>query len=68
LKTVSGKEAEDNRKAKKLVIGLTNTLLMKNKEYEQTASKFHEASEFLTKVMVQKEEMVELFNKGMLLC
>ncbi|PNX73502.1 cingulin-like protein 1-like, partial [Trifolium pratense] len=63
LKTVSGKEAEDNRKAKKLVIGLANTLLMKNKEYEQTASKFHEASETLTKVMVQKEEMLELFNK-----
>ncbi|CAJ2660908.1 unnamed protein product [Trifolium pratense] len=63
LKTVSGKEAEDNRKAKKLVIGLANTLLMKNKEYEQTASKFHEASETLTKVMVEKEEMLELFNK-----
>ncbi|GAU17325.1 hypothetical protein TSUD_110420 [Trifolium subterraneum] len=63
LKTVSGKEAEDNRKAKKLVIGLANTLMMKNKEYEQTASKFQEASESLTKVMVQNEEMAELYNK-----
>ncbi|GAU17329.1 hypothetical protein TSUD_110460 [Trifolium subterraneum] len=63
LKTVSGKEAEDDRKAKKLVFGLANTLMLKNKEYEQAASKYHEASEYLTKVMTQKEEMVEHFNK-----
>ncbi|CAJ2660868.1 factor of DNA methylation 4-like [Trifolium pratense] len=62
LKTVSGKEAEDDRKAKKLVSGLANTLMLKNKEYEQAASKYHEASEYLTKVMVEKEEMVEHFN------
>ncbi|PNY14622.1 cingulin-like protein 1-like [Trifolium pratense] len=62
LKTVSGKEAEDDRKAKKLVFGLANTLMLKNREYEQTASKYHEASQYLTKVMVEKEEMVEHFN------
>ncbi|CAL5200158.1 unnamed protein product [Lathyrus oleraceus] len=63
LKTVSGKEAEDNRKALKLVSGLANTLKQKNKELEQTASKYDEASVFLTKVMDQKEEMLEHFNK-----
>jgi hypothetical protein len=67
LKTVSGKEAEDDMKAKKLVMGLANTLMLKNKEYEQTASKYHEASEYLTKVMAEKEEMVKHFNNGMLL-
>ncbi|KAK2424965.1 protein INVOLVED IN DE NOVO [Trifolium repens] len=62
LKTVSGKEAEDDMKEKKLVMGLANTLMLKNKEYEQTASKYHEASEYLTKVMAEKEEMVKHFN------
>ncbi|WJX74433.1 hypothetical protein P8452_58087 [Trifolium repens] len=62
LKTVSGKEAEDDMKAKKLVIGLANTLMLKNNEYEQTASKYHEASEYLTKVMAEIEEMVKHFN------
>ncbi|CAI8611722.1 unnamed protein product [Vicia faba] len=63
LKTVSGKEAEDNRKAFKLVSGLANTLKQKNKELEQTASKYDEANVFLNKVMNQKEEMLEHFNK-----
>ncbi|CAI8592332.1 unnamed protein product [Vicia faba] len=63
LKTVSGKEAEDNRKALKLVSGLANTLKQKNKELEQTASKYDEANVFLKRVMGQKEEMIELFNK-----
>ncbi|WJX69592.1 hypothetical protein P8452_53813 [Trifolium repens] len=62
LKTVSGKEAEDDRKAKKLVFGLANTLMQKNKEYEEAASKYHEASEDLTKVMAEKEKLVEHFN------
>lgn len=67
LKTVSGKEAEDNRKAMKLVSGLANTLKLKNMELEQTASKYDEANVVLRRVMDQKEGMVELFNKGMLI-
>ncbi|XP_058762137.1 factor of DNA methylation 4-like [Vicia villosa] len=63
LKTVSGKEAEDNRKALKLVSGLANTLKQKNMELEQTASKYDEASVFLNRVMNQKDEMLEHFNK-----
>ncbi|XP_050883996.1 factor of DNA methylation 4 [Lathyrus oleraceus] len=63
LKTVSGKEAEDNRKALKLVSGLANTLKQKNMELEQTASKYAEANVFLNRVMNQKEEMLEHFNK-----
>ncbi|XP_058748346.1 factor of DNA methylation 4-like [Vicia villosa] len=62
LKTVSGKEAEDNRKALKLVSDLTNTLKQKNKEVEITYSKCVEANEFLERVMNEKEEMLELFN------
>jgi hypothetical protein len=67
LKTVSGKEAEDDRKAKKLVFGLANTLMQKNKEYEEAASKYHEASEDLTKVMAENEKLVEHFNNGILI-
>ncbi|KAI5413461.1 hypothetical protein KIW84_057874, partial [Lathyrus oleraceus] len=63
LKTVSGKEAEDNRKALRLVSGLANTLKQKNMELEQTASKYAEANVFLNRVMNQKEEMLEHFNK-----
>ncbi|CAK8536085.1 unnamed protein product [Lathyrus sativus] len=63
LKTVSGKEAEDNRKALKLVSGLANTLKQKNMELEQTASKYDEANVFLNRVMNQKEELLEHFNK-----
>jgi hypothetical protein len=67
LKTVSGKEAEDNRKANKLVSGLENTLKLKTNELEQTTSKHHEAKVSLRKVMEQKEKMLEHFNKGMLI-
>ncbi|RHN75995.1 putative XS domain-containing protein [Medicago truncatula] len=63
LKTVSGKEAEDNRKAKKLVSGLENTLKRKTEELEQTASKYDEANVSLRKAMEQKEMMLEHFNK-----
>lgn len=63
LKTVSGKEAEDTRKAKTLVFGLANTLKQKTDELEQTASKYDEANAFLRKVMDQKEKMLEAFNE-----
>ncbi|XP_058748391.1 factor of DNA methylation 4-like [Vicia villosa] len=63
LKTVSGKEAEDNRKALKLASSLADTLKQKNKELEQTASKYEETNVFLNRVMDQKEEMLEHFNK-----
>ncbi|RHN60281.1 putative XS domain-containing protein [Medicago truncatula] len=66
LKTVSGKEAEDNRKARKLVSGLANTLKLKTEELEQTASKYDEVNVSLRKAMDQKEKMLEHFNKGML--
>jgi len=67
LKTVSGKEAEDNRKARKLLSGLANTLKLKTEELEQTASKYDEVNVSLRKVMDQKEKMLEHFNKGMLI-
>jgi hypothetical protein len=67
LKTVSGKEAEDNRKARKLLSGLANTLKLKTEELEQTASKYDEVNVSLRKAMDQKEKMLEHFNKGMLI-
>jgi len=36
-------------------------------ELEQTTSKYDEANVFLMKLMDQKEEMLEHFNKGMLI-
>ncbi|RHN76090.1 putative XS domain-containing protein [Medicago truncatula] len=63
LKTVSGKEAEDNRKARKLLSGLANTLKLKTEELEQTASKYDEVNVSLRKAMDQKEKMLEHFNK-----
>jgi len=64
LKTVYGKEAEDDRKVKKLVSGLTNTLKRKTEELEQTASKYDEVNVSVRKAMGQKEKMLEHFNKG----
>ncbi|XP_058748347.1 factor of DNA methylation 4-like [Vicia villosa] len=67
LKTVSGKEAEDNRKALKLASNFANTLKQKNKELEQTTSKYEDTKVFLNRMMDQKEEMLEHFNIGMLI-
>ncbi|MED6119013.1 hypothetical protein PIB30_008238 [Stylosanthes scabra] len=62
LKTVSGKEAEDKRKATKLVSGLANTLKMKNRELEQVQSEYDEVNVSLKRVMEQKEKMLKSFN------
>ncbi|MED6120864.1 hypothetical protein PIB30_024887 [Stylosanthes scabra] len=61
LKTVSGKEAEDKRKATKLVSGLANTLKMKNEKLEQVQSEYDE----INRVMEQKEKMIKSFNDEM---
>ncbi|XP_057433590.1 factor of DNA methylation 4-like [Lotus japonicus] len=62
LKTLSGKETEDNRKTLKLVSGLVDTLKTKTKELDDVRSKFDEINVSLNKVMDQKEEMTEFYN------
>lgn len=66
LKTVSGKQAEDERKASKLVLGLTQTLEMKNEQLKKVESKYYETSASLNKLMEQTEDMVKFFNDGIL--
>lgn len=64
LKTVSGKEAEDQRKASKLVNNLTNTLEMKNRHMKEMQTKYLETNASLNKVMAQKDEMLKCYNEG----
>lgn len=63
LKTVSGKEAEDQRKASKLVNNLTNTLEMKNRHMKEMQTKYLETNASLNKVMAQKDEMLKCYNE-----
>ncbi|KAF7805449.1 factor of DNA methylation 4 [Senna tora] len=62
LKTVSEKQAEDERKTNKLVLGLTHTLETKNIQLKEVRSKYIKTSASLDKLMVQKEDMIRTFN------
>jgi len=66
LKTVSGKEAEDQRKASKLVLNLTNTLETKSVCLQQIQNKYHEINASLEKVMGEQEDILAKYNDGML--
>ncbi|GKV32883.1 hypothetical protein SLEP1_g41448 [Rubroshorea leprosula] len=63
LKTVSGKEAEDARKAATLVSSLTNTLKTKNLHLKEIEGKYLETSATVNKVMEEKEEMIKSYNE-----
>ncbi|XP_058725596.1 factor of DNA methylation 4-like [Vicia villosa] len=66
LKTVFEKKAEDDRKALKLAYSLATTSKQKNKELEleETTNKYDdEANVILNRVMNQKDEMHDHFNK-----
>lgn len=67
LKTLSGIEAEDQRKTSKLVTNLTDTLGTKSLCLKEMAGKYLETSDSLNKVMEQKDEKIKLYNEGMLL-
>ncbi|KAF5727380.1 XH/XS domain-containing family protein [Tripterygium wilfordii] len=63
LKTVSGKEEEDQLKAEKLLSNLSNNLEKKNMHLKEMENKYLEISESLTKLMGQKEEMLKTYNE-----
>ncbi|CAN8293710.1 unnamed protein product [Cochlearia groenlandica] len=65
LKSVSGKEAEDQRKTLTLVSTLENTLETKSTSLQQMESKYKETSTTLEKMMVEKDEMINTHNDKM---
>ncbi|KAE8039064.1 hypothetical protein FH972_011512 [Carpinus fangiana] len=65
LKTISGKEKEDQMKASKLVLNLTNTLETKSMSLKQIQNKYHEISASLDKVMEEKEDILKKYNEEM---
>ncbi|XP_022155126.1 factor of DNA methylation 4-like [Momordica charantia] len=62
LKTVSGKEAEDNSKALKLFSNLANTLETKNLHLKEIAHKVRATNASLTNLMDQMDETVKTHN------
>ncbi|ESQ35441.1 hypothetical protein EUTSA_v10006952mg [Eutrema salsugineum] len=65
LKSVSGKEAEDQRKTLTLVSNLENTLETKSTSLQQMESKYNETSTKLEKMMREKDEMINTHNEKM---
>ncbi|KAK0603228.1 hypothetical protein LWI29_002688 [Acer saccharum] len=63
LKTVSGKEAEDQRKTLKLVTKLTHTLETNNERLKEIETKYIETSTSVDVVVRQKDEMAKSFNE-----
>ncbi|KAK8515734.1 hypothetical protein V6N13_139295 [Hibiscus sabdariffa] len=63
LKTVSSKEAEDQRKALKLVKTLTNTLETKNLRLKEMQNKYNEANSSRSTLMEQREDMIKAYNE-----
>ncbi|KAK0605415.1 hypothetical protein LWI29_026486 [Acer saccharum] len=63
LKTVSEKEAEDQRKTTKLVTKLVDTLETKNVHLKEMTKKCFETSTSLDIVMREKDDMVKSFNE-----
>ncbi|KAF8104558.1 hypothetical protein N665_0171s0062 [Sinapis alba] len=65
LVTVSGKEAEEQRKAMTLVSNLENTLETKSTDLQEIESKYKETSTALQKSMREKDEMINAHNEKM---
>ncbi|XP_022964643.1 protein INVOLVED IN DE NOVO 2-like isoform X2 [Cucurbita moschata] len=63
LKTVSGKEAEDNSKALRLVSNLTNTLENKNLHLKEITHKVLETNASLNNMMEQMDETAKIYNE-----
>jgi hypothetical protein len=64
LKSVDGKQAEDQRKDAKLVSNLKSTLERKHDHLREMESRYKETSASLNKVMDQKEAMEKSYNEG----
>ncbi|CAH8382489.1 unnamed protein product [Eruca vesicaria subsp. sativa] len=65
LVTLSGKEAEQRRKAKTLVSTLENTLETKSSNLQEIESKYKEASTALEKSMKERDDMINAHNEKM---
>ncbi|KAL0654078.1 hypothetical protein Bca4012_096769 [Brassica carinata] len=65
LVTVSGKEAEQQRRAFTLVSNLENTLETKSTNLEEIESKYKETSTELQRSMKEKDEMINAHNEKM---
>ncbi|XP_022755771.1 factor of DNA methylation 4 isoform X2 [Durio zibethinus] len=63
LKTVSSKEAEEQRMASKLVVTLSNTLETKNLRLKEMENKYNEVSQSISTLMEQKDEMIKAYNE-----
>ncbi|KAJ6982887.1 hypothetical protein NC653_025875 [Populus alba x Populus x berolinensis] len=63
LKSVDGKQAEDQRKDAKLVSNLKSTLERKHDRLREMESRYKETSASLNKVMDQKEAMEKSYNE-----
>ncbi|KAG7019188.1 Factor of DNA methylation 4, partial [Cucurbita argyrosperma subsp. argyrosperma] len=63
LKTVLGKEAEDNSKALRLVSNLTNTLENKNLHLKEITHKVLETNASLNNMMEQMDETAKIYNE-----
>ncbi|EOA39765.1 hypothetical protein CARUB_v10008414mg [Capsella rubella] len=65
LKSVSGKESEDQRKTLTLVSNLENTLVTKSTSLQQMESIYKETSSVLEKRLREKDEMIDTHNEKM---
>ncbi|XP_062015610.1 factor of DNA methylation 4-like [Rosa rugosa] len=62
LKTVSGQQAEEQRKTTKLVSNLKNTLEIKNSDLEEMQNKYHKTANSLNKVVLERDAILKAFN------
>lgn len=64
LKTITGKQVEDQRKTLKLVNELTHTLETKHQNLRDIEKKYWETSHSIDMVMSEKDEIVKSFNES----
>lgn len=66
LKTVSGQQAEEQRKTIKLVSNLQNTLEIKSSHLEEMQKKYQNTANSLNKVVHERDAILKAFNESML--
>ncbi|KAL6195567.1 hypothetical protein ACLB2K_031185 [Fragaria x ananassa] len=66
LKTVSGQQAEEQRKTIKLVSNLQNTLEIKSSHLEEMQKKYQNTANSLNKVVHERDAILKAFNEAML--
>ncbi|XP_040992288.1 factor of DNA methylation 4-like [Juglans microcarpa x Juglans regia] len=65
VKTISGKEAEEQRQASTLVSNLTNTLEVQSLHLKQIENEYQEISASPNKLIGQKEDKLKAYNEEM---